>query len=170
MLHRKKSSASVQNIFTQVTDTLLPWNKLRGCSNKKDSCNLPLLTDNKVKESHWLHGLKVALPQKVDTWRVALMAGESYHAKETLHRLFVHLVTRTVYCNSTDVVIYWQYFVHLHSCVSVLILKFEHYSCQRETLSSTWVHKSPLSVLVILSYLVCAIIVPRMFLKPHMLR
>lgn len=31
----KKSSALVWNIFTWVTDTLLPWNKLRTCSHKK---------------------------------------------------------------------------------------------------------------------------------------
>lgn len=45
----KKSSATVWNIFTRVTDTLLPWNKLCGCSNKSCSCYLALLTDNKVK-------------------------------------------------------------------------------------------------------------------------
>lgn len=71
---RKKSSATVQNTFTQMTDTILVWNKPCRSSNKKHSCYLPLLTDNKVKEWCWLHGLKVALPPKDDTWSITLMA------------------------------------------------------------------------------------------------
>lgn len=62
----KKSSASAWNIFTWVTDTLLPWNKLRSCSNKNRSCYLPLLTDDKVKELCWVLELQVALPQNID--------------------------------------------------------------------------------------------------------
>lgn len=50
-----------------VTGTLLLRNKPRSCSNKKQSCYLPLLTDNKVKELCRLHGRQVALPGKVDT-------------------------------------------------------------------------------------------------------
>lgn len=60
----------------RVTDTLLLWNKPRSCSNKKQSCYLPLLTDNKVKELCRLHGREVALPRKVDTWSITLMADD----------------------------------------------------------------------------------------------
>lgn len=60
----------------RVTDTLLLRNKPRSCSNKKQSCYLPLLTDNKVKELCRLHGRQVALPRKVDTWSITLMADD----------------------------------------------------------------------------------------------
>lgn len=59
-----------------VTDTLLLRNKPRSCSNKKQSCYLPLLTDNKVKELCRLHVRQVALPRKVDTWSITLMADD----------------------------------------------------------------------------------------------
>lgn len=60
----------------RVTDTLLLRNKPCSCSNKKQSCYLPLLTDNKVKELCRLHGHQVALPRKVDTWSITLMADD----------------------------------------------------------------------------------------------
>lgn len=60
----------------RVTDTLLLWNKPRSCSHKKQSRYLPLSTDNKVKELCRLHRRQVALPRKVDTWSITLMADD----------------------------------------------------------------------------------------------
>lgn len=73
---RERAQPQHRIYLLRVTDTLLLRNKPRSCSNKKQSCYLPLLTDNKVKELCRLHGRQVALPRKVDTWSITLMADD----------------------------------------------------------------------------------------------
>lgn len=139
MSRRKKSSATIWNAFTSLTDTLLLWNKC-SCSNKKHSCYLPRLTDNKVKlqESHWLRGLKVALPHEADTGSPTLIVADWYQHEETICSLFgctsdcsflgmnlwfysSQSVTRTNchvcwFVTSTVVVaaVYWYYLCHAY--------------------------------------------------------
>lgn len=114
-----------------MTDAILLWNTLRSCSNKKHSCYLPQLTDNKVKDSCRLHGLKVALPQKVDTWSTTLMADDisprrpSAASLSTLATVlfgneYVEPATRHSFSYKDNLPCLLTH--HFHSCCCVLII------------------------------------------------
>lgn len=153
----KKSSALVWNIFTWVTDTLLPWNKLCTCSHEKRSCYLPLLTDNKVKESCWLLELKVALPQKVDInggWAISPRGPPLLNINALPQMLLLLLLL----CISI---------AHFH--ISALFWKLKDFRLpQTDIIFSIWKKKkTTLPVFLIIHYLEYALGVWRMFAMPH---